>query len=181
VFLIRVHGMTVAEVGAWLGAIALITGTLGTFLGGAIGDRLSGKDARWYMRVPAIASLIGVPFTFLFYLWPDARTAILLSVPAAVLGPFYLGPTFAMTQSLAKPHMRAVASSVLLFIINLIGLGAGPVFVGVLSDFLKPAYGTDAVRYALLWTVAGGGALSAVFYLLAARTLREDLLRKDAA
>ena len=86
------------------------------------------------MRVPAIASLIGVPFTFLFYLWPDARTAILLSIPAAMLGPFYLGPTFAMTQSLVKPHMRAVASSILLFIINLVGLGLGPLFVGMLSD-----------------------------------------------
>jgi predicted MFS family arabinose efflux permease len=121
VFLIRVHHMSLAEVGAWMVAIALTTGTLGTFLGGVIGDRLSGKDARWYMRVPAIASLVGVPFTFLFYLWPDPRTAILLSIPGAILGPFYLGPTFAMTQSLVKPHMRAVASSILWFIINLAG------------------------------------------------------------
>jgi len=181
VFLIRVHGMSLAEVGAWLGLIALTTGTLGTFLGGFISDRLAGRDARWYMGVPAVASLIGVPFTFLFYLWPDARTAILLSIPAAVLGPFYLGPTFAMTQSLVKPHMRAVASSILLFIINLVGLGLGPLFVGLLSDWLKPTYDTDAVRYALLWTVTAGATLSAVFYLLASRTLRQDLLRKEGA
>jgi MFS family permease len=180
VFLIRVHEMSLVEVGAWLGLIALTTGTLGTFLGGAIADRLSGADARWYMRVPAIASLIGVPFTFMFYLWPDPRTAILLSIPAAVLGPFYLGPTFAMTQSLVKPHMRAVGSSILLFIINLIGLGAGPYFVGLLSDWLKPGFGVDAIRYALLGTVSLGAAWSAVHYLLAARTLRQDLQAKDA-
>jgi MFS family permease len=181
VFLIRVHGMSVAEVGAWMGAIALFTGTIGTFLGGAISDRLSGKDARWYMRVPAIASLVGVPFSFAFYLWPDARTAILLSIPGAILGPFYLGPTFAMTQSLVKPHMRAVASSILLFIINLVGLGLGPLFVGLLSVWLRPLYGDDSIRHALLWTVTAGATLSAGFYLLAGRTLREDLRVKDAA
>jgi predicted MFS family arabinose efflux permease len=180
IFLIRVHGMSLVEVGAWLGLIALTTGTLGTFLGGWIADRLAGRDPRWYMRVPAIASLIGVPFTFLFYLWPDPRTAILLSIPAAVLGPFYLGPTFAMTQNLVKPHMRAVGSSILLFIINLIGLGAGPYFVGALSDWLKPSFEVDAIRYALLFTVSLGAAWSAVHYLLAGRTLSQDLQAKDA-
>lgn len=180
-FLIRVHGMSVAEAGAWLALIALTTGTLGTFLGGALSDRLAGRDARWYMRVPAIATLAGAPFAFLFYLWPDARTAVLLSIPGAIVGPFYLGPTFAMTQSLAKPHMRAVAASVLLFIINLVGLGAGPIFVGVLSDWLKPSFGVDAIRYALLVTVASGSCWSALHYVLAARTLRADLQAKDAA
>ena len=127
-----------------------------------------------------IASLIGIPFTFLFYLWPEGRTALLLSVPGALLGPIYLGPTFAMTQSLVRPHMRALASAILLFIINLIGLGLGPWFVGMLSDALKPDYGVDAIRYALLVTVVIGSAWSSVHYLLAARTLETDLAAKDA-
>jgi hypothetical protein len=76
--------------------------------------------------------------------------------------------------------MRAVGSSILLFIINLIGLGAGPYFVGALSDWLKPSYDVDAIRYALLFTVSLGAAWSAVHYLLAARTLTRDLQAKDA-
>jgi MFS family permease len=180
VFLMRVHGFELGPLGTWLAAIGLTTGVLGTFLGGAVSDRLAVADVRWYMRVPAIASILGLPFSFLFYLWPEAQTAILLSVPGALLGPIYLGPTFAMTQSLVRPNMRALASSLLLFIINLIGLGLGPWFVGMLSDALKPSYGVDSIRYALLGTVAVGATWASVHYLLASRTLAADLRAKDA-
>jgi nitrate/nitrite transporter NarK len=150
------------------------------YLGGAISDRLAASEVRWYMRVPAIASLIAIPFAFLFYLWPQGQTALLLSIPGSLLGGIYLGPTFAMTQSLVKPDMRALASAILLFIINLIGLGLGPWFIGMLSDALKPSYGVDSIRYALLCTVVVGAAWASLHYTLAARTLREDLLAKDA-
>ena len=180
VFLMRVHGFELGPLGTWLAAIGLTTGVLGTFLGGAVSDRLAVADVRWYMRVPAIASILGLPFSFLFYLWPEGRTAILLAIPGALLGPIYLGPTFAMTQSLVRSNMRALASSILLFIINLIGLGLGPWFVGMLSDALKPSYGVDSIRYALLGTVVVGAAWSSVHYLLASRTLAEDLRAKDA-
>jgi predicted MFS family arabinose efflux permease len=178
VFLIRVHHLNKLEIGQWLFWIGLTTGVLGIFLGGAISDRLSAHDARWYMRVPAIASVIGIPFAFMFYLWPDPRTAILLSVPGALLGGVYLGPTFAMTQTLVRPSMRALASAILLFIINLIGLGLGPTVVGFLSERLKPTYGDESVRYALLWVVVIGAAWATLHYLLAARTLRRDLEAK---
>jgi MFS family permease len=180
VFLIRVHHMNKLEVGAWIGAIALTTGVIGISLGGAISDRLAARDARWYMRVPAIASSLAIPFAVVFYLWPDPRTAILLSIPGTLLGGVYLGPTFAMTQTLVKPHMRALASAILLFIINLIGLGGGPLMVGIVSDHLKPMYGDESVRYALLWIVTIGAAWATLHYLLAARTLRRDLEAKHA-
>ena len=180
VFLIRVHHMDKLEVGTWLFFIGLATGTVGIWLGGAISDRLATRDARWYMRVPAIASTLAVPFAMLFYLWPDPRSAILLSIPGALLGGVYLGPTFAMTQTLVRPHMRALASAILLFIINLIGLGGGPVMVGIVSDRLKPIYGDESVRYALLWIVTIGAAWATLHYLLAARTLERDLQAKNA-
>jgi len=180
VFLMRVHGLALGELGTWLAAIGLTTGVLGTYLGGAVSDRLASLEVRWYMRVPAIASVLAVPFSLLFYLWPDGRTALLLSIPGSLLGPIYLGPTFAMTQTLVRPQMRALASAILLFIINLIGLGLGPFFVGVLSDALKPSYGIDSVRYALLGTVVVGALWSSLHYMLAARTLAEDLRAKDA-
>ncbi|HTO07600.1 MAG TPA: MFS transporter [Myxococcota bacterium] len=180
VFLIRVHHMERAEVGTWLGTITITVGVLGTFLGGAISDRIAARDPRWYMRVPAVASAIGIPFAFLFYLWPDPRTAILLSIPGSLIGGVYLGPTFAMTQSLVRPNMRALASAILLFIINLIGLGLGPLLVGILSDKLRPTYGDESVRYALLWVVVIGASWATLQYLLAGRTLARDLQAKHA-
>ena len=180
VFLIRVHHMGRAEVGFWLGTITITIGVLGTFLGGAISDRIAARDPRWYMRVPAIASGIGIPFAFLFYLWPDPRTAILLSIPGSLIGGVYLGPTFAMTQTLVRPKMRALASAILLFIINLIGLGLGPLLVGILSDKLRPTYGDESVRYALLWVVVSGATWATIQYLIAGRTLARDLQAKHA-
>ena len=60
------------------------------------------------MWVPAIGSLIAIPFMFLFYLWPDGPDALAArSIPGTIVGGLYLGPSFAMTQSLVKPHMRA--------------------------------------------------------------------------
>ena len=70
--------------------------------------------------------------------------------------------------------MRAVASAIILFVINLVGLGLGPQLVGILNDLLQPSFGDEAIRYSLsamglfnLW-----GALRSV---LGARTLRAEL------
>jgi hypothetical protein len=88
----------------------------------------------------------------------------------------YLGPTFAMTQTLVPPSMRATAAAILLFIINMIGLALGPQGVGVVSDLLAPVFGVESLRYALLIVVSGFAAWSVIHYALAARTLRQDLV-----
>jgi predicted MFS family arabinose efflux permease len=179
-FLGRVHGLSLGEIGLWLGALGLGGGGLGTYLGGAIADRLGAGDVRWYLRMPALASLLSVPFVSFFYLWPDGREALLLSIPSTVLGIMYLGPTFAMTQSLVRPDARALAASILLFIINAVGLGLGPWFVGALSDALEPRFGADAIRWASLATAGVATLWASTHYALGARTLREDLAAKDA-
>jgi len=175
VFLIRVHGFGEGELSTWLALISLFAGGLGTFLGGWLGDRLAPRDQRWYVGVPGIATALAIPFAVGVYLWPDRYGALLFAVPAAILGPMYLGPTFAMAQGLARPSMRALVSAILLFVINLIGLGLGPQAVGALSDGLAPTHGVESIRYSLLYVVVGGAVWSTLHYVLAARTLREDL------
>jgi len=175
VFFRRSHEMSSGEIGSWLALISFTAGVTGTFLGGYLSDRLGGRDYRWYMWIPAYATLAYIPFAFALYLWPDPHTALMFAFPASVLGGMYLGPTFAMTQSLVTPTMRATASAILLFIINMIGLGLGPQGVGILSDLLAPSMEIDSMRYALLFTVTTFAAWSVLHYLLAARTLREDL------
>jgi MFS family permease len=163
------------EVGTWLAAIGLTAGALGTYLGGDLADRLGTRDKRWYLWVPGVSTVVAMPFLAVLYLWPDPHMALILYSPAAVMGAMYLGPTFAMTQNLVKLRMRAVASAILLFIINLIGLGLGPQFVGALSDWLKPAHGVESIRYALLYVVLAGSAWSTLHYALASRTVLRDL------
>lgn len=180
-FFRRVHDMSPGELGTWLGAIGLTTGALGTYLGGFLADRAAVRDARWYAGVPAVATLAYVPLALAVYLAGDPYVALALYAPATVLGGMYLGPTFAMTQGLARPRMRATAAAILLFILNLIGLGGGPQLVGVLSDVLAPRLGDESIRWALLSVVVAGALWSTVHYALAARTLREDLRATAAA
>ena len=177
-FFMRVHGFGLAETSTYLFLIGL-TGIIGTYLGGYLGDRMGKKDKRWYMGIPGIATIISVPFAVLFYTTGDPILAIVLAIPGAILGPMYLGPTFAMTQTLVPPAMRSTASAILLFVLNLIGLGLGPVFAGFLSDILRPGYGEESIRYSLLILAVAGNIWSALHYYLASRTLREDLVAKD--
>ena len=93
-----------------------------------------------------------------------------------ILGAYYLGPTFSMTQGLVGLRMRALASGILLFILNIIGLGLGPQFVGILSDVLNLTtdLGEESLRWALVSVVAFNG-LAVWCYMKAAKTLEQDL------
>ena len=174
-FFRRSHEMEPGELGTWLASIAFTAGAAGTFLGGYLGDRFGKRDQRWYMWIPALGTALFIPFAFLLYLSPDPYLALILYFPGSILGGLYLGPTFAMTQTLVPPSMRATAAAILLFSINMIGLALGPQGVGILSDLLVPTFGIESLRYALLITVVGFAAWSVIHYVLAARTLRADL------
>jgi predicted MFS family arabinose efflux permease len=173
-FLARVHHMAPAEIGLWLGLITGVGGAIGAVSGGVLADRLGARDARWSLWVPAIASVLEIPFWLVFLLWPTHVPALLGGIPGVLGGAMWLGPVFATTQNLVRPDMRALASAILLFVINLIGLGVGPQVVGVLNDLLAPSFGTAAVRYSLL-IVGLMNIWAAVHFAIAARTLREDL------
>ena len=178
-FFERLHGFGAGELGTWLGLISLTTGVAGTLLGGYVSDRIASRDVRWYAWLPGIATAVGIPFIYLYYTSPDRYVALAISMIPSLVGGMYLGPTFAVTQALVPPRLRAQASAVLLFVLNIIGLGLGPQFVGLLSDWLEPSYGVESVRYALLWTVMGGAAWATVHYALGARTLKADLRAKE--
>ena len=177
-FFMRSHGMQSGELGTWLAVLGCTGGVLGTYMGGYLSDRLSVRDLRWQMWVPAIATAIAMPFAFLVYLWPDGRTALMFSMVPTILGGMWLGPVFAMTQSLVPPVMRATASAILLFVINIIGLGLGPQGAGILSDLLEPRFGIQSLRYALLSIVVVFSCWSVFHFLQASRSVVVDLEAK---
>jgi MFS family permease len=173
-FFMRVHGMSSGEVGTWLGLIAGIVGGAGTFAGGWAADRLGARDQRWYCWVCVLSLIVHAPFAIAGYLAGNPYTALGLYLVPAFMGPVYNAPNFAMTQGIVPLRMRAAGAAVLLFVINLIGMGLGPAFIGWLSDLLSPSAGVEALRYALLASNAFN-LWAAVHYLLAARTLRQEL------
>lgn len=151
-FLKRTHGISGLELGLILGPIVGMLGGAGALLGGYLADRLSRTDARWNAWVIAVAKFAAAPLILMFYLTDDFNLALAFYLPASVLGAFYLGPSFAIVQSTAPLEMRATVSAIMLFVLNFIALGFGPLMVGIASDALNPTFGTDSLRYALMLT-----------------------------
>ncbi len=174
-FFIRIHEMSATEVGLVLALVSGI-GAIGTFGGGYLSDLLSRRtgDKRWYFWLPGLATLIMVPFQLTTYLYGGLWAVIASLGVIQILGSMYLGPSFAMTQALVSLRMRAVASAILLFVLNLIGMGLGPYFVGIASDLLEPTYGLMSLRYALCLAVMVN-LWAAAHYFVGARTMRGDL------
>ena len=172
----RSHGLSSTQIGTalfWLGVPSVI----GTFAGGWCGDRLGTRDARWYLWLPAVTTLISMPFIAFCYLTSDPWRAFwVLSIPSA-LGSFWLAPTFSLTQGLVGLRMRAVAASIMLFVLNIIGMGLGPWFVGVVSDWLNAhtMLGDDSLRWSLV--ISLNFAFVAIYCCIrGARSLRGDLV-----
>lgn len=173
-FLMRSHGMSSGNVGTALGLIIGVAGAVGIALGGYLADRCAQRDRRWALWLVCVAILINVPFAFGVFLSEDPYHALWFMVVPFLLGNFWQGTSFAQTQGLAGLRMRAVAAAVLLFIVNIIGLGAGPQFVGIASDLLAQSRGQDSLRYALL-LCSLFNLWAAVHFFLAGRVLPAEL------
>lgn len=176
-FLVRAHDLSIGEVGTALGLIIGFFGGIGTLLSGVIGDKLGAKKVKYYMLVPAYGFLIAVPAGAAVFLVDDLYLVLAIySIPAFLVN-LYTGPTFAMTQSLAPLAMRAAASALLLFIINIIGLVFGPTTVGIISDLLQASMqmnDVESLQMALL-TCNFVYLLSFYYYFQASRHLETDL------
>lgn len=172
-FFIRSHGLTLAQTAWFVGLGTLAFGIAGIWFGGWAADRFGARSRAAYAAVPA--ALLGaiVPFLAAGVLVPSAALAcVLFSVPMA-LNASWTGPVYSALQHLVAPQMRATASAIFLFIINLIGIGGGTLFVGALSDYLAPRFGSDALRYAIL-AASGFYVASAVLFRAAAQRLGRD-------
>jgi len=178
-FLIRNHGMGLAEVGTALAVVSGLSGAIGTFAGGYLADKFGRIDKRWYVWIP----LLGVVLAYLPYNYVliTGNTGVALTILffASVLMSFFLGPCIAMSHALVAPGMRALISAILFFVLNMIGLGMGPFFTGLISDGLAATQGEDSLRYAML-TTTQALLVAAVMFAMAAKHLRADLAKNQA-
>ena len=174
-FMIRSHGMTTGELGTWLTLIIGVCGAVGVFFGALLADKFAVGDKRWYVWVPALAGFIFVPFLAAALLADSTYLALSLLVIPGLMGNVYLGCIIATTHGLVGLRMRAMSSAILFFILNIIGLGAGPWAIGMLSDSLAPSLGVESLRYAMLYLLPAAMFWSACHFYLAGRTLCKDL------
>ena len=174
-FMIRTHQMPTGELGTWLALIIGVGGAIGVFGSGVIADKLGKNDKRWYMWVAVCACVISIPLQISTFLVNDPYTALMCMVIPSMLSNAYLGATIASVHSMVGLKMRAVSSALLFFILNIIGLGMGPTTVGLVSDLLADQHGVDSLRYAMMYIIPTAMFMSGIFYLVAARYIRDDL------
>jgi MFS family permease len=172
-FLMRVKGMSLAEVAAYYSLVLGITGVIGTFVAGWLADKLGHIDRRWYAWIPAAAFTITIPFWGLILWAPSWQLSLAFIAVPALLNNMYLAPALAVVQNAVPPARRTISGAMLLFVLNLVGLGGGPLFVGRISDIAKPEWGDRslAVGFAALIPVV---VITILMHLAAAASIGRD-------
>jgi predicted MFS family arabinose efflux permease len=141
------------------GAIVLLGGIGGLWVGGSRTDRHAAKSRRAYALVPALALSLAVPLYAVGVLSSSLKLTFICFLAGHALGLMWYGPVVAAVQQLVPPDARGLASGIFLFVLNLLGIGGGALFFGAVSDAFAVRFGTESLRYAIL---AGLG-----FYLVA--------------
>lgn len=133
-FLQRVKGADLGEIRIYYSLMLAVAMGLGTWLSGALVDKLAARGKVWFALVPAAALALTIPGHLLF-VWVDgwAGSMAALAIPT-FLNIFYLAPALAVVQNSVRPGQRTMAGALLLLVLNLIGLGGGPTLIGILSD-----------------------------------------------
>jgi MFS family permease len=189
-FIIRIYEMGTASAGLWYFLTSPVPSILGIFLGGFLADRYGVRDARWYLWIPAIGQIVSVPILVGFLLWPESHHvsllglsipfAFVLSVFGSVFGAFFTAPFIATIQSISKLRMRATAAAISTLISSFVGLAAGPLLVGYLSDFLQARFAEEALRYSLLVPTLAP-IFSAFVCIYGASAVKADLERAKSS
>jgi len=181
-FLYRIHEWSLTEIGFTLAVVSGLAGAVGTFLGGALADRYGQSDQRWYVWVPMWGAILALPLGVYVLMAPADTYLIPAMIASTVVSTMYLGPCIAISHALVPANMRAMTSAILFFVLNMIGLGLGPLITGLLSDWFSAIHGAVGLRYAMVTSyVMGSSAI--VFFFLSGRHLLKDLemLRKVRA
>ncbi|GAB3492785.1 MFS transporter [Spirosoma knui] len=173
-FLMRLHGLKNSEIGALLGPIFGLGGAAGSFAGGLLTDHFGKTNKQQYLNIPAYAIIASIPCAAGALFLQNTTVAIICLGLTASLQSTYLGPSVAVSHSLVPASMRSLTSAILFFVLNLIGLGFGPLVVGMISDGLAPSLGVESLRWAMsiIILVSLG---SVALFLISAKKLAADL------
>ncbi len=154
-YLVRSHHLTPQQAG-WVAGFAALTSVCGSLVAGALTDRLVRRHPGWQMGVPLIGVSMALPSGLLFFAMPTGQVA----AATAMVGLFaffiawWAAPSYAALSLVVAPQRRATANAMLMLAGAIIGSGIGPIFTGSLSSWLEPWLQDQALRVALICTIA---------------------------
>ncbi|MGJ3628455.1 hypothetical protein AB5I41_18705 [Sphingomonas sp. MMS24-JH45] len=172
-FLMREKGMVLHEIAIWYALVLAIGMGGGMIVSGRVIDRMTRRSRAGYAIAPAVSLAVAMPF-YLGFVWaPGWPLALALLSVVMVFNYFYLSASVALVQEEVRPDQRVLSGALLLLVMNFIGLGLGPTWVGLASDRFKAAGDPHALQTALYTLTPFYLVAIALFALLARRLHRE--------
>jgi predicted MFS family arabinose efflux permease len=168
--LMRTKAMSLGDIAIFYSIVSGVAAAVGTLASGWLVDRFGPRRSSLYALIPAAAFLLAIPFYWLgIYVAPWSLSLALLAAPFALYS-MYLAPVLAILQNNVPAAQRSTASALFLFILNLVGLGCGPVYVGWISDVATEFGHAQGLRVAM-FALLPFFALAALAHLGTARAL----------
>jgi len=178
-FLMREKGMTLREVALYYALVVGIGMSAGIFVSGRVIDRFTRRSKLAYAAVPAISLVLAVPFYLGFVNAPTWPVALAFLIGPTFLNYFYLSSSVTLVQQEVRPDQRVMSGALLLLVMNLIGLGLGPTYVGAVSDFFRASHPHNSLQLAFYALVPFYG-LAIFLFIWLARVLRRESLTTGA-
>jgi len=172
-FLMREKGMTLEDVAVWYALVVLIGMGGGIFVSGWAIDRFTRISKKAYALIPAASLTLAIPFYLLFVWAPGWQLALVFLLFPTFLNYFYLSSSVALVQEEVKPNQRVMSGALLLLIMNFIGLGLGPTYVGAASDYFRADFPENSLQIAL-YTITPFYVLAIGLFLWLARVLGRE-------
>ncbi|MDE0348168.1 MAG: MFS transporter [Gammaproteobacteria bacterium] len=174
-FFVRSHGMSLSEVGALLGVVAGLGTFAGAMLGVAFGPKAVRRDRRWELWWPGGGYLAVVPTYMLSLYLDDIFVVCAMLAFTVVVSSSCVGLVLTSIQSVLPAHLRGMGTAAIMFATSLVGVGGGPLLIGLLSDALAPALGGESLRYAMILGVSFIG-WGAIHFFIASKHFRDELV-----
>jgi predicted MFS family arabinose efflux permease len=171
--LMREKGMTLNDIALWYALVVGVGASAGMLISGRLCDRWVKRTKRAYAIIPAIGLALAMPF-FVGFVWsPHWELALAFLLLPMGLNYFYLSPAVALVQEEVRPNQRVLSGALLLLVMNLVGLGHGPTWVGAVSDWLRPSYPDHSLQMAF-YTLMPFYVLAIGLFVLLGRALRRE-------
>lgn len=179
-FLMREKGMTLTQIAIYYALVVGIGMSAGIFASGWAIDRFTRRSKQAYGYLPAISLALAIPFYIAFVWAPGWELSLLFLIGPTFLNYFYLSTSVALVQEEVRPNQRVMSGALLLLVMNFIGLGLGPTYVGAASDFFRASFPENSLQIAL-YTLTPFYVLAIGLFLWLARVLKRDTSRMERA
>ena len=174
-FYVRVHDMSLTDVGWWVGITSGLGGVIGTLAGSLLAPRLIGRDRRWEMWWPAWAYVLAIPIFVVAFLTPNLVLSFSMVFVASFITGSSIGPGMASVQTVAEPQQRATAVAFVMLTSAILGQGLGPFLIGFGSDYLTPTMGDDGLRWSMVFSLVIF-VWAFIHFMVAAKYQKEDAI-----